>query len=54
MRSAKEQEFFPYDSRTTCYILVYKNADTEHIQHNKTDLAKAHKAPCPSPTPGVH
>ena len=42
MRSAKEQEFFPYDSKTTCYILVYKNAEVEHIQHTKADLTKAH------------
>ena len=43
MRSAKEQEFFPYDSKTTCYILVYKNAEVLHVQHNKTDLLKAYK-----------
>lgn len=43
MRSAKEQEIFPYDLKTTCYILVYKNADVVHIQHTKTELAKAYE-----------
>lgn len=43
MRSAKEQEYFPYDLKTTCYILVYKNAEVVHIQHTKTELAKAYE-----------
>ena len=43
MRSAKAQEFFPYDLKTTCYILVYKNAEVLHVQHNKTELLKAYK-----------
>ncbi len=43
MRSAKEQEYFPYKSKTTCYILVYNNSDVVHIQHNKADLARAYK-----------
>ena len=43
MRSAKEQEFFPYNSKTICYILVYKSSDVVHIQHNKTELNKAYK-----------
>lgn len=43
MRSAKEQEYFPYNLKTTCYILVYKNADVVHIQHNKTELTRAYE-----------
>jgi len=44
MRSAKEQEWFPYDAKTTCYILIPKNGEVSHIQHNLTDLKAAYDA----------
>lgn len=43
MRSAKEQEWFPYDSKTTCYILIQNNNITQ-IQHTLYDLKSAYQA----------
>lgn len=44
MQSAKEEKYFPYDSRTTCYILVYLDGTTKQIQHNKVDQMEAFSA----------
>ncbi len=42
MRSAKEQEWFPYDSRMTCYILVDSKGQVSHVAHNKSELKSAY------------
>ena len=42
MRSAKEQEYFPYDLKTTCYILVKNNGDVSQVAHNNSELKAAY------------
>ena len=42
MRSAKEQECFPYDLKTTCYIMVKNNGDVSQVTHNKSKLKAAY------------
>lgn len=42
MRSAKEQNYFPYDSKTTCYILVRNNGEVDHITHSLSNLKNAY------------
>lgn len=42
MRSAKEQEWFPYDSKKTCYILVDNNGNISQVTHNKAELKSAY------------
>lgn len=38
MRSAKEQEFFPYTGSTMCYIEVGKDGEVSQLHHkNKSD-----------------
>lgn len=44
MRSAKEQEYFPYDSKTTCYILVRKNNEVEQVNHSISNLTEAYNS----------
>ena len=44
MRSAKEQEFFPYDSKQVCYILVTNSGAVSQVQHNQSELSVAFKA----------
>ncbi len=46
MRSAKAEQDFPYDVKTTCYILVYPDGAVKHIQYTKTDLAEAYSSVC--------
>lgn len=39
MRSAKEQEYFPYTGGTVCYIEVGKDGEVAQMHHkNKSDL----------------
>ena len=42
MRSAKEQEFFPYDAKTVCYILVTPDGNVQQVHHTADELKKAH------------
>ena len=44
MRSAKEQEYFPYDSKTTCYILIGKNGEVNQVSHTIKELQEAYNA----------
>ena len=44
MRSAKEQEYFPYDSKTTCYILVDGAGTVTQVSHTLRDLQEAYNA----------
>lgn len=42
MRSAKEQEWFPYDSKTTCYFLVGKEGSVTQVSHTIKELQEAY------------
>ena len=44
MRSAREQEWFPYDSKTTCYILVDKSGNVTQVSHIMRELQEAYNA----------
>lgn len=46
MRSAKEQEFFPYTSKTVCYILVTVDGNVVQVQHSAGELQAAYDAVC--------
>lgn len=44
MRSAKEQEYFPYDSKLVCYVLVSKSGTVSQVQHSRSELTAAYMA----------
>ncbi len=44
MRSAKEQEWFPYSLKTTCYILVNQNGVVTQVSHSKKEMQEAYTA----------
>lgn len=44
MRSAKEQEFFPYEAKTVCYILVTTEHEILQVHHNQKELQEAYNA----------
>lgn len=45
MRSAKEQEYFPYTGGTVCYIEVGKDGEVSQMHHkNKSDLPEVFAA----------
>ena len=42
MRSAKQQDWFPYDSKRVCYILADSKGHISQIDHTKTALQSAY------------
>lgn len=38
MRSAKETKEFPYNIKSVCYILIYKDKVEQVIQYRKCDI----------------
>lgn len=38
MRTAKDVEFFPYTSKTNCYILVEKDKVEQIVHYRKCDI----------------
>lgn len=42
MRSAKEQDYFPYAAKTVCYILVTSSGEIQQVHHTKDELAEAY------------
>lgn len=43
MRSIKEQEYFPYEAKSTCFISVDGNGTVKQIHHNKMELTAAYE-----------
>lgn len=44
MRFAKEELGFPYNAKTTCYILVCTDGTIKQVQHTKTDFTDAYSS----------
>lgn len=44
MRSAKEQEFFPYDTKQVCYILVDRSGAVSQVRHSQNELKATYMA----------